>query len=117
MITTQVALNLEYLWGAHPDDLHYNQKENIFNEKLNCFYSELWSDDIEISSACDLYIQFQTEHHLEPYLILLELKYGIPISKFRCNNHRMPVVTGRYAKIDRLAQVCKLMLAMSSTTC
>ena len=105
---TLVELNLEYLWQAHPENLNYNQMKNIFNEKLNYFYSELWRNEIEISSACDSYIQFKTEHHLEPYLTLLEPKYAIPISKFRCNNHRMPIVTGRYANINRLARVCAL---------
>ncbi len=96
------------MWEAHPEDLNYNQTKNIFNDKLNCFYTELWRNEIELSSACDSYIQFKTEHHLEPYHTLLEPKYAIPISKFRCNNHRMPIVTGRYANIDRLARVCTL---------
>ncbi len=102
--STIVELNLKYLWEAHPEDLHYDQMKNMFNEKLNCFYNDHWRDEIEISSTCDSYIQFKTKHHLEPYFILLEPKYATPINKFRCNNHRITIVTEiEYAKIDRLA--------------
>ncbi len=45
---------------------------------------------------------------MEPYLVLLQLKYAIPISRFRASNHRLPVVAGRYGGRPRSGRLCDL---------
>ena len=45
---------------------------------------------------------------LENYLLTLEPKYAIPITKFRASNHRLPIVQGRYEGRPVEERVCPL---------
>ena len=39
---------------------------------------------------------------------MLEPKLAIPLCKFRTNNHKLPIVTGRYNNINRAERKCTL---------
>ena len=45
---------------------------------------------------------------MEKYLLSLPNCFSIPLSKFRCNNMRIPVVRGRYNNIPRELRFCNL---------
>lgn len=47
---------------------------------------------------------------MEPYLTCLDNMYGARLSlcKFRCNNTKIPKVTGRYRNIPRNRRFCEL---------
>ena len=68
----------------------------------------MWKSEISSSTACDNYIKFKSSLKLEQYLTLLDPKHAIPITKFRSNNHRLPVVTGRYSNTPREERICTL---------
>ena len=91
-----------------PEDMDPNYLKNIFEEKLKWFYSHQWWAQIENSGACDSYSIFKMELKIEPYLTLLEPRYHIPLCKFRTNNHRLPIVTGRYNNVNRIHRICEL---------
>lgn len=102
------SLDLEHLWEVNPSLLHPNQLKTLFNRKLSQLYTQQWQNDIYSSTACDTYTIFKDQLQIEPYLTLLDPKFSIPISKFRSNNHRLPIVTGRYNRQDRLERLCTL---------
>ena len=48
---------------------------------------------------------------LQPYLLSLPSQYMYAMCKFKCTNHRMPIVSGRYSGIsvdDRKCELCEL---------
>ena len=53
-----------------------------------------------------------TEHKkLQSYLLKLPDQYMFALCKLKCANHKMPIVTGRYANIpaeDRICNLCEL---------
>ena len=53
-----------------------------------------------------------TEHKkLQKYLLKLPDQYMYALCKLKCANHKMPIVTGRYANIpeeDRICNLCEL---------
>ena len=57
---------------------------------------------------CLNYRIFKQDLYFEKYLIKLPFRYRMNLCKFRCGNHRLPVVTGRYYNIDRKSRVCTL---------
>lgn len=106
--TTLDQLQLGHLWDTDPVYLNPNSLKTVFDKKLSMYYREQWADSVVESSACDTYVKFKDSLKFEPYLILLEPKLAIPITKFRTNNHRLPIVAGRYANIPREERICKL---------
>ena len=106
--STLEDLQLDYLWEFTPDQMCPHTLKSLFDQNLHIFYGKQWKTQIENSSACDTYTIFKTEFRPEQYLTLLEPKYAIPICKFRTNNHRLPVVIGRYNKIPRQNRKCIL---------
>ena len=50
---------------------------------------------------------FKTTLRLEQYMVKLQIQYRVTLTKFRCGNHRLPIVTGRYLGIDRKDRICK----------
>jgi hypothetical protein len=52
-----------------------------------------WRSEIGNSSRCHLYSLLKQEFCIEPYLLRLEQKYIIYITKFRLSNIRIPIET------------------------
>ena len=46
--------------------------------------------------------------HLQEYLLRLPSQYMYAICKFKCANHRMPIVEGRYANVEVDNRTCNL---------
>ena len=104
-------LNLNHLWDNDPSDLNPTHLKDLFKKNLDLYFSEAWRIELDKSTACDTYSQFKNKLAFEQYLTLLEPKYAIPLTKFRSNNHRMPLVLGRYSKfnkINRLDRICSI---------
>ncbi len=106
--STLKDLDLEYLWDATPEQLPINSMKVLFDQKLQTHYLDLWETDISGSSACDNYAKFKTALKIEDYLLLLEPRQAIPLVKFRANNHKLPIVTGRYNNTPREERICNL---------
>ena len=60
-----------------------------------------WRSEIGNSSRGHFYSLFKQEFCIEPYLLRLEQRYRIYITKFRLCNIRIPIETGRWQKITR----------------
>ena len=67
-----------------------------------------WRLEIEILSACDLYMEFKQKFKLEKYLMCTNGKYRQAICNIRTQYTRSPKVIGRYKHIDRNLRVCNV---------
>jgi hypothetical protein len=65
-----------------------------------------WRSEIGNSSRGHFYSLFKQEFCIEPYLLRLEQRYRIYITKFRLCNIRIPIETGRWQKITRENRKC-----------
>ncbi len=99
---------MSHLGNAPPEDLVPSTLKIEFEQKLQILYGQQWLTEIQNSSACDSYNIYKTTLKLEPYLTTLKPKHTIPMCKFRANNHRLPIVTGRYKNVDRSERHCIL---------
>ncbi len=103
---TLQELELENIWNDITADSNPDILKQPFDEKSH--YCEKWKVEIEKSSTCEQYSLFKTKFRIKPYLVLLQPKYSIPISRLRANNHRLPVVAGRYSGRPRSERLCNL---------
>jgi hypothetical protein len=65
-----------------------------------------WRSEIGNSSRGHYYSLFKQEFCIEPYLLRLEQRYRIYITKFRLCNIRIPIETGLWQKITRENRKC-----------
>ena len=81
--------------------------------RLSDMYLQEWQSQVSSKSSCIIYRTFKTNFEIENYLTLLDCSDRITISRFRCRNTKIPVVTLGYANRDtpyenRLCSICNL---------
>ena len=64
--------------------------------KLSDMYQQEWHSQILAKSSCLLYRTFKTNFEMKKYLTLLDCGDRINISRFRCRNTNIPVVSMGY---------------------
>ena len=69
-------------------------------QKLTDSYKQNWLNEINVKRSCRTYKTFKPYPKLEKYLLLPDSTDRINISKFRCRNSNLPVVTLRYEHLN-----------------
>ena len=82
--------------------------KNTIKQKLNDIYYQNWSLSVFRNSTCLNYRVMTIHKHLQNYLLKLPSQYRYAICKFKCANHKMPIVSGRYSNIAVDARKCTL---------
>ena len=85
--------------------------KNTIKLRLNAIYSLKWSASVFNNSTCLNYRAMTESKHMHNYLLNLPSQYMYAFCKFKCANHRMPIVSGRYANIavdHRKCDLCDL---------
>ena len=78
-------------------------KQNLTDQ-----YIQNWFNQIENSSRGEFYGIFKNEFKLEKYLLKLLPHERNMITKFRCNNIKLPIETGRWSNTLREERICHL---------
>ena len=68
--------------------------------RLCDLYTQNWMNKVDTSTQCINYRIFKSSLSLDSYLIKLPYSFRTSLAKFRCLNHRLPVVSGRYNGVD-----------------
>ena len=97
---------LSHIWLNQGIDVSSNWLKNSVKQILNDQYYQKWLSDINTLSTCVNYRIFKENVELEYYLIKLPFRYRVVFSKFRCRNHKLPVITGIYNNVDRDNRIC-----------
>ena len=82
--------------------------KNTIKLKLNDIYNQNWSIAVFNNSVCLNYRVMTDRKYLQNYLLKLPSQYMYAICKFKCANHRMPIVTGRYTGVEVDNRTCDL---------
>ncbi len=65
-----------------------------------------WYADLNSKSSCSTYVSFREVFSFQSYLVNLPKHYRINLCKLRTNNHRLPIVTGRFNRTPREQRIC-----------
>ena len=106
------SCNMTNIW-QNPKSIKPNHLRKSLTKQLTNKYKLKWLSEMETKSSCRVYRTFKTEFKLERYLMLPDCVDRINISKFRCRNSKIPVVTMRYGVIqtlyeDRICPSCNI---------
>ena len=82
--------------------------KNSVERRLLDIHSQSLSSTIFENSHAITYRIFKQSSHFEKYLIDLPKRERIILCRFRCSNHHLPIVSGRYSNIPRNMRLCKL---------
>lgn len=105
--TTLQELGLSHVWQDFAS-LSRSWFKPAIKLRLSDAYLQSWQSKINDSTQCTNYRIFKTKMCLDDYLLKLPISYKIILTKFRCGNHRLPIVTGRFNGIDRQNRICQL---------
>ena len=76
--------------------------------RLSNIYAQKWSETVSNNSTCLNYRAMTIVKKTQNYILKLPKQYVYALCKFKCANHRMPIVNGRYANIPVEERVCTL---------
>ena len=96
---------LNYLWNQQ-QPVHSVQLKLTVKQNLTDQYVQNWFSQIENSSSGEFYGIFKNEFNVEKYLLKLLPHERNMITKFRCNNIKLPIETGRWSNIPREERIC-----------
>ena len=94
----------------------YNEISNIssnwlkqaFKLRTSGIYRQKLYEEIHNSPACLNYTMMTVDVKLQNYLSALPKQHSIAISMFKCGNHKLPIVSGRYRNISLEDRICSL---------
>ena len=74
-------------------------------------FAQKWSKTVFNNATCHNYRVMTLAKQTQIYILKLPKLYVYALCKFKCANHCLPIVTGRYTKIpirDRLCTLCRM---------
>ena len=108
--TTLDHMGMSYLFH-NIESTNKNWFKNTVKLKLKDICEQEWADSVFSNTTCLNYRAMTNCRKLQDYLINLPSQYMYALCKFKCANHKMPIVTGRYSGIpldDRKCTLCDL---------
>ena len=105
--TTLDNTEMSHLWNGIANEDKAWIKNNI-KTRLNDIYAQSWSESVYTNSTCINYRVMTIVKKTQNYILKLPKQYVYALCKFKCANHRMPIVCGRYANIPVEDRVCNL---------
>ena len=85
-----------------------NQFKNSTKLRLKDIYDQKWAESVFNNSVCLNYRAMTTQKQLKRYLLSLPSQYMFALCKFKCVNHKLPIVTGRYEGLSIDERICTL---------
>ena len=83
----------------------------ITKTRLEEFYPKIWSESVHNNSSCLNYRAMTLSKRTQNYVSKLPKPYIYALVKFKCVNHYMPIVAGRYLNTpvdERLCTICQM---------
>ena len=92
-------LGFSYIWDLDGEDINTNLFKRTVKQKMNDISTQNWIANLEGNSLCTNYRLLKTNFCFEEYLYL-EDQIRIPITKYRCGSHRLPISNRRFDPLD-----------------
>ena len=108
IVNTLNNCGLGYIINIPPDLLNPKYIKALLKDRISAMEEQDWNSSVSNSGHCVNYRIFKRSLSFEKYLTSLNMKEAIDFCRFRCGNHKLPVVVGRYNNIERCNRVCSL---------
>ena len=95
-----------YVWSSQNFNSPHYLKSSIKRVLIDQFY-QLWTAAQNDSSKAQYYKIYKEKPCMEPYLLDLPINLRIWLTRFKTANHRLPIETGRWNKVDKNKRLCK----------
>ena len=109
MILNEVGFG--YIWTLEHPEQEYTHRFSEVIQRIKDQHLQVVNSEYDMSSKKQNYLILKEEHKQAPYFDSLQHTDIMSLLKFRTDNHRLPVETGRYHNIcyeNRICQICKL---------
>ena len=93
-----IQAGLPYLWDLNRMDSRTLKK--MMDKRLNDTFRQGWLRKIDESRLCVNYRLIKDKHEFEHYLKTQETYIRIPLTKYRCGSHFLPISNKRYDDLD-----------------
>ena len=100
-------MGMSNLWEIC-ENTSYEWVKQTVERRLRDSHAQYWSACMYDNSHCVNYRIFKHSLCLERYLIDLIKRDRTILSRFRCGNHYLPIVAGRYSNTPREMRLCTL---------
>ena len=95
---------MSYVWEQ--SELNTLWLKKCLDQKLKDNNIQIWNTEINDNKMCKNYRIFKESLRLEPYLTKLDFSDRVSLSKFRCGNHKLPVIVSIYDN-NTNSKICK----------
>ena len=108
----QIKTSLDHMGNSYLfNDIYFiakNPFKNSIKLRLKDIYDQKWAESVFNNSVCLNYRAMTTQKKLKSYLVNLPSQYMFAFCKFKCANHKFPIVTGRYNGLPIDERICTL---------
>ena len=94
--------------NTHPSILNPNYTKAIIKDRMSAIENQEWHSEVMNSGHCTNYRIFKISLKFETFLTTLNKKHATDLTWFRCGNHKLPIVVGRYTGIPKTKRLCNL---------
>ena len=99
---------LGYILNSTPYTINTRYTKALVRERINNIEHQEWCATTTESGHCSSYNIFKNSLNFEKYLTILNPKEASDMCRFRCGNHKLPVVMGRYNRVEKSKRICTL---------
>ena len=100
-------IGLSYIWLTQ-SCINEIWLKTVVRTSLQDQFKQTWYSDIQTNSKTLNYRLFKELFGFEKYLDILETRDIYTLCQFRLINHRLPIESGRWNKIQRDKRICEL---------
>ena len=101
---------MNYLWDLDPSYLNKIWLKGTMKIRQSDIGCQELNSEIANSSQCTIYKHIAPQRQMATYLKQLDKTTRLPITKIRCLNNKLPIITGRYQNVNRNERYCTLCL-------
>lgn len=100
--------NLGFAYLLNSNDFEYQQL-NIVIQRIYDQYIQQWFGEVGTLNKLESYRLFKDSFTCEKYLsCVVNTKYRVALTRFRCSAHKLLIEEGRYRNIIREERICRL---------
>ena len=99
------SCGLGYPLEAPPEHLDQRNIKAVLKDRVSAIKCQDWHSAVSESGACSTYKTFKSHLIFEKYLTTMSRREAIILCRYRCGNHKLPIITGRYNKVEKSEQV------------
>ena len=85
---------LSYVWNW--EGISNFRLNKLLKQRLSDSFIQNWNSDLYDNTLCSNYKALKFNFGFEKYLITLDEDLRVPLTKYRCGSHHLPISEGRY---------------------